>query len=126
MKIYVALFCLTSLFGYSQTNTVVQYTIPQEQVIVLENSTLLAEFVLYGVVDQSNNEEAIVFKEKYNVSFKFNGCVVLPTDLKHAEANNQKVAKILNEKYGAVWQNELPFSVPGIQKIEEKYKNKPT
>lgn len=120
MKIYVALFCLTSLFGYSQTNTAAQYTIPQEQVGVLENHELLTQFVLYGVVDQSNNEEAIVFKEKYNVSFKLNGCVVLPTDLKHAEANNQKVAKILNEKYGVIWQSELPFSVPGVQKIEEK------
>lgn len=95
MKIYVALFCLASLFGYNQTNTAVQYTIPQEQVIVLENSTLFAQFVLYGMVDQSNNEEAIVFKEKYNVSFKFNGCVVLPIDLKQAEANNQKVATYL-------------------------------
>lgn len=120
MKIYVVLFCLTSLFGYSQTNTAVKYTIPQEQVIVLENSTLLAEFVLYGMVDQSNNDKAIVFKEKYNVSFKFNGCVVLPTDLKQAETNNKKVAIILNEKYGAIWQSELPFSVPGVQKIDDK------
>ncbi|MDO5637029.1 MAG: hypothetical protein Q4G18_07240 [Myroides sp.] len=120
MKIYVVLFCLTSLFGYSQTNTAAQHTIPQKQVGVLENHELLTQFVLYGMVDQSNNDKAIVFKEKYDVSFKFNGCVILPTDLKQAETNNKKVATILDEKYGVIWQSELPFSVPGVQKIDDK------
>src|SRR5690606_7439179 len=97
MKIYVALFCLTSLFGYSQTNTAVQYTIPQEQVIVLENSTLLAEFVLYGMADQSNNEEAIVFKHGYWGSRTLYSCLVVPRELERGEGNHEKVASRLSE-----------------------------
>ncbi|UUV22128.1 FEKKY domain-containing protein [Paenimyroides aestuarii] len=114
MKLIVILIFFVSLNIYSQDYKVTQKS---HSVSTIKGDTIKTpvSFILFGIADHSNSESALSFKNKFAVGFRFESCVVLPTDLKRAEENNREIAKQLTQKFGVAWLKELPFSIPGVE-----------
>ena len=53
------------------------------------------------------NEKHKKFKEKYGISFYGAGCMLQDIGL----ANNQRIFKYLNEKYGVTWTKDFPYKL---------------
>ncbi len=115
MKKYALIIALLSLqLSYGQTQE------PQvtEQNIEVSKPKKIASFIVFSITDQSNAEEFVKFKEKYNVDIKFESCAVDVSLFSKARNNNKELASVLTEQYGATWMDELPCSLVGVD-LEE-------
>lgn len=111
MNKYVLMIALLILhFSYGQ-NQEQQAT---EQNIEVSQPKELASFVVFSITDQSNAEEYLKFKEKYNVDIKFESCAVDLSLFGRAKKSNKELASVLTEKYGTVWMEELPCTLVGV------------
>ena len=115
MKYLFILFFIVIGEAYSQNYKIVK----KQEVDKIKSDPVneIPSFVLFGISDQSNSNEAVLFREKFGIGFRFENCVVLPNDLKKAKEANKEISKVLIEKFGTTWYKELPFSVPGIENI---------
>lgn len=110
MKKYALIIALLSLqLSHGQT---------QEPKVTEQNTEVtkpkeVARFIVFSITDQSNNEEFVKFKEKYNVDIKFESCAI-DVSLSKARNNNKELASVLTEQYGSVWMDELPCSLVGV------------
>ena len=71
----------------------------------------IATFIMFGIMSHNNKK----FTEKYNVDFKYENCVITGYLSKKAKKNNQRIAKILTEKYGDTWKKDLGFEPYGLE-----------
>lgn len=111
MKNYVLMIALLTLqLSYSQ-NQEQQAT---QQNIENTKPKPLASFIVFSITDQSNAEEYLKFKEKYNVGIKFESCAVDVSLFSKAKKNNKELADLLTEQYGTAWMEELPCSLVGV------------
>ncbi|KAA5535497.1 FEKKY domain-containing protein [Paenimyroides baculatum] len=104
----IALLTLQLSYGQSQEQHVT------EENIEVSKPKALASFIVFSIIDQSNAEEFIKFKEKYNVDIKFESCAVDVSLFGKARTNNKKLADVLTEQYGKVWMDELPCTLVGV------------
>ncbi len=111
MNKYILMIALLTLqLSYSQ-NQEPQAT---EQNIENTQTKTLASFIVFSITDQSNAEEYLKFKEKYNVDIKFESCAVDLSLFGRAKKSNKELADVLTEQYGKVWMDELPCSLVGV------------
>jgi len=111
MNNYVLIIALLSLqFSYGQS----QEQLATEQNIEVSQPKKLASFIVFSITDQSNAEEYLKFKEKYNVDIKFESCAVDLSLFGRAKKSNKELADLLTEQYGTVWMEELPCTLVGV------------
>ncbi len=107
-------FLITALMmvylSYSQS--VAQQKTDQIKTVSKHQDTL--SFVVFSITDQSNAEQFLKFKEKYNVRIKFETCAVDVSLFKKARKNNMDLAVFLTEKYGTSWLKDLPCNLVGV------------
>lgn len=111
MKKYALMIALLSLqlsHGQTQESQVL------EQNIEVSKPKEIARFIVFSITDQSNAEEFIKFKEKYNVDIKFESCAIDVSLFSKARTNNKKLADVLTDQYGKVWMDELPCTLVGV------------
>lgn len=70
----------------------------------------LPRFIQFGIMSRNQEE----FKKKYNVEMVYQNCVITKYMSEEAKENNKLVAKILTEKYGDSWKNDLGFTPHGL------------
>lgn len=70
----------------------------------------LPKFIQFGIMSKNHQ----IFTKKYGVQVIYENCVLSDAATKRAKENNQKVAKILNKKYGTTWQKNLGFIPFGL------------
>jgi len=104
----IALLTLQLSYGQSQEQQV------SEQNVEVSKPKELVRFIVFSITDQSNAEEFIKFKEKYNVDIKFESCAVDVSLFSKARTNNKQLADVLTEQYGKVWMDELPCTLVGV------------
>lgn len=85
-----------------------------EQNIEVSKPKEIARFIVFSITDQSNAEEFVKFKEKYNVDIKFESCAVDVLLFTKARKNNKELASVLTEQYDTIWMDELPCSLVGV------------
>lgn len=85
-----------------------------EQNIEVSKPKEIARFIVFSITDQSNAEEFVKFKEKYNVDIKFESCAVDVLLFTKARKNNKELASVLTKQYGTIWMDELPCSLVGV------------
>jgi len=111
MKNYVLMITLLTLqLSYSQS----QEQQATEQNIEITKPKELGNFIVFSITDQSNAEEYLKFKEKYNVGIKFESCAVDVSLFRKARKSNKELADVLTEQYGTAWTEELPCSLVGV------------
>lgn len=111
MKNYVLMIALLTLqlsYGQNQEQRTTQQNIENTK------PKALASFIVFSITDQSNAEEYLKFKEKYNVGIKFESCAVDVSLFSKAKKSNKELADVLTEQYGTVWMEELPCSLVGV------------
>lgn len=111
MKKYVLIIALLTLqlsYGQNQEQQATQQNIENTK------PKALASFIVFSITDQSNAEEYLKFKEKYNVGIKFESCAVDVSLFSKAKKSNKELADILTEQYGTAWMEELPCSLVGV------------
>ncbi len=112
MKKHFLIIALLSLqLSYGQTLEPQQIT---EQKIEVSKPKEIARFIVFSITDQSNAEEFVKFKEKYNVDIKFESCAVDLSLFGRAKKSNKELADLLTEQYGETWMDELPCSLVGV------------
>lgn len=67
-------------------------------------------FVMFGIMERDHS----AFQKKYNVSIKYENCVVSEGISKKAKENNKIVAEFLIKKYGNMWKKDLGFTPYGL------------
>ena len=111
MKKHFLIIALLSLqLSYGQT----QEPEVTEQNIEVSKPKEIPRFIVFSITDQSNAEEFVKFKEKYNVGIKFESCAVDVSLFSKARNNNKELASVLTEQYGETWMDELPCSLVGV------------
>ncbi|SIS83921.1 hypothetical protein SAMN05421786_102476 [Chryseobacterium ureilyticum] len=70
----------------------------------------IPHFIQFGLLSKSHEE----FKKKYQTGVVYQNCVISPEISKQASENNLAIAKILTEKYGNAWKNDLGFIPYGL------------
>ena len=65
-------------------------------------------------LDSSIPDQYIKFKSKYGIGLLKENCVIDPMTFERVTTNNKRIYKYLNNKYGSMWQNELPVMPFGI------------
>lgn len=111
MKNYVLMIALLTLqlsYGHNQEQQATQQNIENTK------PKTLASFIVFSITDQSNAEEYLKFKEKYNVGIKFESCAVDVSLFSKAKKSNKELADLLTEQYGTTWMEELPCSLVGV------------
>lgn len=104
----IALLTLQLSYGQNQEQQATQQNIENTK------PKPLARFIVFSITDQSNAEEFVKFKEKYNVDIKFESCAVDVLLFTKARKNNKELASVLTEQYGTIWMDELPCSLVGV------------
>ncbi|KQK26692.1 hypothetical protein AR438_05465 [Chryseobacterium aquaticum] len=74
------------------------------------NKEILPHFIQFGIMSRNHLE----FKKKYNVEVMYENCVITKYMSEKAKENNKLVAKILTEKYGDSWKQDLGFIPHGL------------
>lgn len=74
------------------------------------NKEILPHFIQFGIMSRNHLE----FKKKYNVEVMYENCVITKYMSEKAKENNKLVAKILTEKYGDSWKQDLGFTPHGL------------
>ena len=111
MKNYVLMIALLTLqLSYGQSKELQE----TDQNIKVSKPKELARFIVFSITDQSNAEEYLKFKEKYNVNIKFESCAVDVSLFSKAKKSNKELADLLTEQYGTAWMEELPCSLVGV------------
>lgn len=104
----IALLTLQLSYGQNQEQQATQQNIENTK------PKPLASFIVFSITDQSNAEEYLKFKEKYNVGIKFESCAVDVSLFSKAKKSNKELADLLTEQYGTAWMEELPCSLVGV------------
>lgn len=104
----IALLTLQLSYGQNQEQQATQQNIENTK------PKPLASFIVFSITDQSNAEEYLKFKEKYNVGIKFESCAVDVSLFSKAKKSNKELADLLTEQYGTAWMKELPCSLVGV------------
>ncbi|SFN79162.1 hypothetical protein SAMN05421741_1111 [Paenimyroides ummariense] len=104
----IALLTLQLSYGQNQEQQATQQNIENTK------PKALASFIVFSITDQSNAEEYLKFKEKYNVNIKFESCAVDVSLFSKAKKNNKELANLLTEQYGTAWMEELPCGLVGV------------
>lgn len=116
MKRIVFFFTFCSLqFGYCQEISE-DKTKLQSQSTLVEVDVIVRDFIVFGLIDESNSEKIKLFKRKYHVGIKFQNCTVDPVSFKNARDNNNKVANYLTNHFGNEWKKEIPYALIGVVK----------
>ena len=74
------------------------------------NKEILPHFIQFGIMFRNHLE----FKKKYNVEVMYENCVITKYMSEKAKENNKLIAKILTEKYGDSWKQDLGFTPHGL------------
>lgn len=74
------------------------------------NKEISPHFIQFGIMSRNHLE----FKKKYNVEVMYENCVITKYMSEKAKENNKLVAKILTEKYGDYWKQDLGFTPHGL------------
>ncbi|MFP2995975.1 hypothetical protein ABN763_08690 [Spongiivirga sp. MCCC 1A20706] len=70
------------------------------------------EFIVHSLIGEHNNLSD--FREKYDIGFKLEACMIDPFSMKKAREQNLKLARQLTEKYGDSWKKDLPLKPFGL------------
>lgn len=113
MKLHKLLFFITFSFsGFifaQKTNEIIVLTQQKGKKHEVKEENI-PHFIQFGLLSKSHEE----FKKKYQTGVIYQNCVISPEISKQASENNLAIAKILTEKYGNAWKNDLGFIPYGL------------
>ena len=74
------------------------------------NKENLQHFIQFGIMSRNHEE----FRKKYSIEVMYQNCVITKYMSEKAKENNKLVAKILTEKHGDSWKQDLEFTPYGL------------
>ncbi|MBV7441147.1 hypothetical protein KRX57_06915 [Weeksellaceae bacterium TAE3-ERU29] len=74
-----------------------------------------SNFIVFGIVDETNSDEYLNFKKEFDVGFISKTDAIDPVSYKEAVENNRRLANLLNQKFGESWKSKLPIKLFGVE-----------
>ncbi|MGL6127988.1 hypothetical protein BBI01_12845 [Chryseobacterium artocarpi] len=102
-------FSFSGFISAQKTNEIVVLTQQKGKKHEIKEENI-PHFIQFGLLSKSHEE----FKKKYQTGVVYQNCVISPEISKQASENNLAIAKILTEKYGNAWKNDLGFIPYGL------------